>query len=204
MRNLDNYIKNKENPFEKMDAEARYWIGYILADGHLVYNNRQYSISLFSKNEEIMRKFQEFIGDKARFYKRPTGICHVIYNSKVVTKWFMDTFNVPQKKALVLNPTLDLYWDILHGYFDGDGCVRLSGRRFEAKFTTGSKIWASRIQQFLFEEGIDSTITSKGNAYDVNIYNKGNLLLLYLNMYKSKTSKLEYKYNKLVALVGNS
>lgn len=50
MQNLDNYIKNKENPFEKMDAEARYWIGYILADGHLVYNNRQYSISLFSKN----------------------------------------------------------------------------------------------------------------------------------------------------------
>ena len=100
-----------------MDAEARYWIGYILADGHLVYNNRQYSISLFSKDEEIMRKFQEFIGDKARFYKRPTGICQVIYNSKVVTKWFMDTFNVPQKKALVLDPTLDLDWDILHGYF---------------------------------------------------------------------------------------
>jgi len=59
----------------------------------------------------------------------------------------MNTFNIPERKALVLNPIIDIDWDILHGYFDGDGCIRLSKakhrwNRYEAKFTTGSEIWA--------------------------------------------------------------
>ena len=32
MRNIENYIKNKVNPFECMSSEAKYWIGYIFAD----------------------------------------------------------------------------------------------------------------------------------------------------------------------------
>lgn len=55
-----------------------------------------------------MKKFKEFIGEKARFYTRPTGIYQVTYNSKPVTKWFMDTFQVPQNKASTLNPTISL------------------------------------------------------------------------------------------------
>ena len=211
MRNTSNYIKNKENPFECLSSEAKYWIGYIFADGHLVYDEhkRAYSISLFSKDEEILRKFQQFIGDKAKFYKRPTGICQVIYSSKPVTKWFMDTFNIPQKKASVLNPSIEIDWDILHGYFDGDGCVRLSKHknrweRHEAMFTTGSKVWAERICEFLDKEGIHSNIRDKGNADDVRIYNKANLYYLFIKMYKSNTSRLEYKYRRLEALVGNN
>ena len=211
MRNVENYIKNKENPFECYSPEAKYWIGYIFADGHLSYDEkrRSYSISLFSKNEEILRKFQTFIGSKAKFYKRPTGICQVIYSSKLVTKWFMDTFNIPQKKALTLNPTVEIDWDILHGYFDGDGCVRFGkhyGRweRHEIMFTTGSAIWANRIKDFLQTEGIYSSIRDKGNAYDVRVCNKSNLAIMYAKMYQSNTSRLEYKYQRLEALVGNS
>lgn len=211
MRNIENYIKNRENPFECLSPEAKYWIGYIFADGHISYNenNRCYSISLFSKDEAILRDFQKFIGEKARFYKRPTGICQVIYSSKPVTKWFMETFNIPQKKALVLNPSIDIDWDILHGYFDGDGCVRLGKiknrwERHEAMFTTGSEIWANRIHNFLQKEGIYSSIRNKGNAYDVRINNKANLFYLYTKMYQSGTSRLEYKYKRLEALVGNN
>lgn len=143
MRNIENYIKNRENPFECMSPEAKYWIGYIFADGHLVNSRRSYSISLFSKDKDIMIKFKNFIGDKARTYQRPTGIMQVIYNSKPVTQWFMSTFNIPERKALVLNPSIDIDWDLLHGYFDGDGSVRMTKyrhrwNRYEAKFTTGS------------------------------------------------------------------
>ena len=185
-----NYIKNWSNPFESLSSEAKYWIGYIFADGHLTYRSRHYSISLFSKNEEILRKFQNFIGEKAHFYKRPTGICQVIYNSKPVTEWFIQTFNIPEKKALVLNPPIDIDWDILKGYFDGDGCIRMSlsktkYKRYEAKFTTGSKIWAERIHNFLEMEGIDSYIKQKGNAFDVTILNKANLKMFYEKLYNN-------------------
>ena len=122
----NNYIKNRENPFECMSSEARYWLGYIFADGHIVYNtvNRIYSVSLFSINEDIMIKFKNFIGEKARIYKRPTGIIQVIYNSKPVVEWFVNTLGVSNRKALTLNPNIDSDWDILHGYFDGDGSIR--------------------------------------------------------------------------------
>ena len=207
MRNLENYIKNRQNPFEELDSEAKYWIGYIFADGHLVYNeqHRVYSISLFSNNLQIMNAFKEFIGPKAHLYKRPTGIIQVIYNSKPVTKWFMDTFGIPQNKSCVLNPTIDLDWDILHGYFDGDGSVRATldkgkWKRYEAKFTTGSIIWAERIVKFLDEEGVSSKIKQKGNAFDVNISGKANLFYLYNKMYAARTSKLQYKYDIFVAL----
>ena len=201
-------IKNWDNPFMSMSPEAKYWIGYIFADGHLVFNNRNYSISLFSNNEDIMHKFQNFIGEKARFYKRSTGICQVIYNSKPVTEWFMKTFNIPERKALVLNPSINIDWDILRGYFDGDGCIRMSlikgkYKRYEAKFTTGSKIWAERIQTFLEIEGIDSKIKQKKNAFDVIILNKANLQLFYKKLYCNNTSKLDYKYNQFVALFGD-
>lgn len=203
-----NYIKHWDNPFESMTPEAKYWIGYIFADGHIVFHDRYYSISLFSKDEAILRKFQEFIGEKARFYKRRTGICQVIYNSKPVTKWFVETFNIPEKKALTLNPTIEIDWDILHGYFDGDGCIRLTlskGKwsRYEAKITTGSKVWADRVSEFLENEGISTYISQKGTAYDVNILGKFNVEALYNKMYASNTSKLEYKYNQFVALFGN-
>ena len=203
MRNLENYIKNRENPFECMSPEAKYWIGYLFADGHFVYDDRHYSISLFSKDEDILMKFKEFIGDKAKFYRRPTGICQVIYNSKPVTKWFIDTFNVSNRKALTLNPTIELDWDVVHGYFDGDGCIRLQNPHKEAKFTTGSLVWAQRLQEFLSKYEIESTIKQKENAYDVNIYKASSVALLFANMYASNTSRLEYKYQRFVALFGN-
>lgn len=203
MRNLENYIKNRENPFECMSPEAKYWIGYLFADGHFVYDDRHYSISLFSKDEDILMKFKEFIGDKAKFYRRPTGICQVIYNSKPVTKWFIDTFNVSNRKAFTLNPTIELDWDVVHGYFDGDGCIRLQNPHKEAKFTTGSLIWAQRLQGFLSKYEIESTIKQKENAYDVNIYKASSVALLFANMYASNTSRLEYKYQRFVALFGN-
>lgn len=199
----NNYIKNWDNPFECMSPEAKYWIGYIFADGHIVYDDRHYSISLFSKDLDIMEKFQEFLGEKARLYVRPTGIVQVIYNSKPVTEWFINKFNVSNRKALSLNPTIDLDWNIVHGYFDGDGCIRLTGTHYETKFTTGSKIWAERLQEFLKNYDIESAIKEKGKAFDVNIYKKSSVAILYTYLYASDTSRLEYKYNRFVALFGD-
>lgn len=120
----------------------------------------------------------------------------------------MNTFNIPQKKSLVLNPSIDLDWDILHGYFDGDGCIRFGKdkrwERYELKFTTGSEIWASRIRKFLLDNGIKTSISKKGNAYDVLVYKKDHIKKIFINFYKNKTSKLNYKYQRLVALVGNN
>ena len=207
MKNIEGYIKNKFNPFEVLTPEARYWLGYLFADGHVVYNEtyRVYSISLFSNNKQIMEDYKNFIGPGAHLYRRPTGIIQVIYNSKPITRWFMDTFNIPENKSCTLNPSIEIDWDILHGYFDGDGSVRRTlskGRwkRYEAKFTTGSVAWANRIMDFLEKEGISSALAQKGNAYDVCVQGKASLFYLFKKMYMNETSKLQYKYDAFVAL----
>lgn len=189
-----------------MSPEAKYWLGYIFADGHIIYNEGQaYSVSLFSKDETIMLKFKDFIGEKGRLYKRPTGIVQVAYNSKPTVEWFMNTLNVPVRKALVLNPHVEIDWDVLHGYFDGDGSIRMTlhrgkWKRYEAKFTTGSQVWASRIIKFLEQEGIRTHLSQKGNAFDIVVSGKASLYYMYSRMYASGTSKLEYKYSQFVAL----
>lgn len=208
MRNTKNYIKNWNNPFLKMDSESRYWLGYIFADGHIVYDKRRYNVSLFSKNLEIMQKFQQFIGDKAHLYIRPTGIVQVSYNSKPTVEWFVNFLHISNKKSITLNPNIDLDWDILRGYFDGDGSIRLTKQRgkyfrYEAKFTTGSEIWKNRLVSFLNLEGIKTKVDIKGSAFDINIRNKSNLKKFYYKLYSNETSKLEYKYNQFVALFGN-
>lgn len=207
MRDTSNYIKNHHNPFLKMDAEARYWLGYIFADGHIVCD-KQYSVSLFSINEDIMLKFKNFIGEKACFYKRPTGIMQVCYSSKPTAEWFVHTMNIPPKKALVLNPNIEIDWDILHGYFDGDGSIRADKsrgkyNRYEMKFTTGSAVWKDRIVEFLDKHGIVTKVNPKGKAFDINI--RGRIQLKYMmdHMYASNTSRLEYKYRTFVALLGD-
>ena len=208
MRNLENYIKNKENPFLALGPEEKYWLGYIFADGHIIYDSRHYSVSLFSINREIMEKFKNFIGKKAHLYVRPTGIIQVCYNSKPTTEWFVNTMNIPIKKALVLNPNIEIDWDILHGYFDGDGSVRADKskgkfNRYEMKFTTGSSAWKDRIVKFLDNHGIVTHVHQKGKAFDINISGKVQLRYMWEHLYMSNTSRLEYKYQTFVALLGD-
>ena len=202
MRNLENYIKNRENPFECMSPEAKYWIGYLFADGHFVYDDRHYSISLFSKDEDILMKFKEFIGDKARFYRRPTGICQVIYNSKPVTKWFIDTFNVSNRKAFTLNPTIELDWDIVHGYFDGDGGVFYDKKRNRLTTnTTGTLEVVTTIKDIINSIGIDCNIHRPKQSLDHNTYtlltcgNKNSLKYLSW-MYEDSYIKMIRKFDK--------
>lgn len=210
MQNSKNYVKNLENPFLVMDSEAKYWLGYIFADGHIVYNSsiRQYNVSLFSVNYNILQSFKEFLGKSAKFYSRPSGVMQVSYNSKPVASWFIDIIGLSSRKAFTLNPNIEIDWDILRGYFDGDGSVRLTKQkgkylRYEAKFTTGSIIWKDRICKYLNDNGIITKVNLKGKVFDINIRGKENLKNFYLKLYQNNTSKLEYKYNQFVALFGN-
>lgn len=94
-------------------------------------------------------------------------------------------------------------WDLLRGYFDGDGSIRLSRKSAECKFTTGSKIQAERISKFLILENIENVIKQKGNAYDIIIYKKEFSKILFLKMYKNAKVYLEYKYKRFVDVFGN-
>jgi intein/homing endonuclease len=194
-----------KNPFTPLTADSYYWLGYILADGNL--ESKIYKISLFSNDEDILKDFLAYCRFGS-FYKRNSignakPIIEARIISKEITNWVSNFLGIDGKKALIINPPIRINWPFLHGYFDGDGCIRLKGCHNEAKFTTGSLKWAYRIKEFIFRYGIISSIKKKGNAYDVNIYKKASVKLLYYYLYKEGNYKLNYKYNRFVALFGD-
>lgn len=48
------------------------------------------------------------MGPLSKMYVRNTGIGQVIYRSKSVTKWFINTFDVGPNKSLILDPNIEL------------------------------------------------------------------------------------------------
>lgn len=80
-------------------------------------------------------------------------------HSKSICNWLIEVCGIIPNKSLVVDPKLNITWDLLRGYFDGDGSIRLGGTRKESKFTTGSLIWAERISEFLLDNNIHNVIT---------------------------------------------
>lgn len=203
MRGSGNSKPPRINPFLSFSPEAMYWLGYIMADATLIINSRQNTLVLFSTHRETLEKFNIFMNGFCKIHIWVNNVYGARVHNKVLCTWLNDTCGVTPKKSLTLNPALPITWDLLRGYFDGDGSVRLQGYHGEAKFTTGSKIWAERISKFLLDNDIYNIITIKGNAFDVNIYRKEDSRKLYNKMYENATIYLEYKYNRFVALFGN-
>lgn len=203
MRGSGNSKPPRINPFLNFSPEAMYWLGYIIADGTITINSRQHTLVLFSTHREILEKFNTFMNGFCKIHIWVNNVYGARIHNKVLCDWLNNTCGITPNKALTLNPTLPITWDLLRGYFDGDGSIRLRGYHGEAKFTTGSKIWAERISQFLFDNDIYNIISVKGNAYDVNIYRKEESKKLYKKMYENATIYLEYKYDRFVALFGN-
>ena len=195
------------NPFKSFNREAFYWLGYIMADGSITHskNYRNYSLNLYSTNKDILDAYNNFMSGRCKVYLHTPS--SNTYSARTCDKslcdWLITICNITPNKAITLNPTLQINWDLLRGYFDGDGSIRLTDLRYEAKFTTGSKVWAYRIKEFLRINLIYSVVTEKGNAFDVNIYRKEEVKRLFTLMYKDTTLYLQYKYNRFDALFGN-
>lgn len=188
-----------QNPFINKSPETDYWLGYLFADGHIQHGH----IVLFSKEKEVIDAFNKFCNNnckiRKRSYKIKSGEQRIMYNcdliSTVISDWFIKTYNISSKKAKSLDPNIELNWDILRGYFDGDGSAHKKGGW---TVTTGSEVWAKRIKEFLIKNNINPNINVYGNdCYKVCVWKKEDLKKLVKNMYKNKIFYLEYKFKRL-------
>lgn len=191
------------------DSQVQYWIGYICADGNIEYSpeKRVYKVSLFSTDEEVMINFKNFFGDIVKRYNRKnSNVMECAIHSKELCEFFINRLNITPNKGLTLNPNIDFNPNVILGYFDGDGSIASSSEkrtRYEAKFTSGSKIWIDKIKEVLDDQNIYSIIRKKGNAFDLCIERKCDSEKLYRYMYQWKPTCLSRKFNNFVALFGN-
>lgn len=57
MRGSGNSKPPKQNPFETFSRESMYWLGYIIADGNITATRLNATLVLFSKDREILEKY---------------------------------------------------------------------------------------------------------------------------------------------------
>lgn len=112
----------------------------------------------------------------------------------------MSVYDIPSNKAHTLNPKVKINWNILRGYFDGDGNAHKKGGW---TITSCSLPWIEKCQKFLADNDIRSIINTYKNCYKLNVWAKDDLIKLVPKLYQDDTFKLMYKYERLEPYMGN-
>lgn len=198
--------KNKfSNPFEKVSPERDYWLGYIFADGHV----QRGVIDLYSVDKDVIDAYRLFINNigtiTSENYQISSGEVHTIYKVHIysveLSEWFMQEFNISSTKHHNLNPTIDINWDIIRGYFDGDGSAH-KVRGFT--LNSSSKEWIDRISDFFIDElGIEPKINQYIDCYKLCVWGKEELQDLIPKLYKHNTFCIQRKKIRFEPFLSN-
>lgn len=196
-----------ENKFLLNTPESEYWLGYLLADGH-ISTKGHYSVFLFSKEKYVVEEYKKWYDNipkiYKRFYKISTGETRIMYiaylGNKSLVKWFVKELKIQSKKHHTLNPNKPITWDLLRGYFDGDG----TSAKNAFTITSCSKTWLLRIQEFLNKYDIfNIRINEYETGCKLSVYRKEDLHKLVPLLYENKYFCHKYKFKKLEPYISN-
>lgn len=198
-------IKHYDNPFIIDSPERDYWLGWIFSDGCIVYDKRHAYVYLACLDYDILLKFKEFCGDRAKLnkfkYTTPKSkeeriMYKVVINSQELVVFFANKYNIVGKKAESLNPDIKINWDLLRGVYDGDGSFKKG-----VVLTSKSKKWIDKIASFYDENDLHYTIT-QDSAYRLAIYRKKDVKKVYNLLYHNASIYLPRKKYDLSRLAG--
>jgi hypothetical protein len=193
---------NYPNKFLEGSPESDYWLGYIFADGHVNYvpKKGRGEIYLCSEKEEVVLKFKKWYDNipsiSRQKYILKDGTVKYLYKAIIcdtnIAKWFRTELNVENKKHHTLNPNCKINWDIIRGFFDGDG----SSSKGEWQLKSCSKIWLERIKKYIDSFNIETLLKiSYLDCWGLFAYKKSEALKIATLMYSNKYYCHEYKYN---------
>ena len=195
---------NYPNVFKIRNKQSDYWMGYIFADGHLSYNNRSYYVYLSSIQKEVIEAFNNFTLNNCKItsmeyeISNGIGVCYkAILYDKNIASYFKNTIKIEENKVRSLNPAIEINWNILRGFFDGDGSAhKVRGWTI----TSSSRIWIDRVKNFLIKEGISNIKLNKYlDSYKLCVWDKKELEILIPKMYEN-TENTFYNKNKQLIL----
>ena len=197
-------FKKIDNPFLEQTHERDYWLGYIFADGHV---HRGW-LQLCSINKKVIEEFNKFCNNNCTItmedYKVQNGDTHIIYKANLysvsITEWFMETFSVESTKHHTLNPSIEINWDIIRGYFDGDGSAHKKGGFI---INSSSKIWVDRLANFISTFNIKVKINQYLECYKLCVWAKEDLKKLVPLLYSNANFYLDYKRQIFEPFISN-
>lgn len=216
----DSYFSNITTPSQA------YWLGFIYADGAVVYNtqirNYELTIELDYHDKYILEEFNKTLGnahevtDRIRtkqicdYKKQSTShTSRIRIYSKRIVEDLMDNNIIPNKTDYPNYPTVskELFWDFMRGYLDGDGCIYVNRQKPATKsavhITSSHKEVFEYIQEMLKSEyGINSKIyQEKERKYRLMIITYEDIMKFLEYIYYSDDAiRLNRKYKKYIEL----
>jgi len=209
--------KGKIKDVIEIDGDFMRLIGYYLAEGSIATDTIQLSFSL---NEEEFAKdsqnlFKKIFGINARIFEYKGGL-ETRANSIIVSELFSRLFGHPAyKKHLpgwIFTLKKNLLWELVKGYWRGDGCADFKRRR-GIRITTASKILAYQMKLILSKLGIVAPIAylptekvrkrqkgrkvqSKRDSYEIAITGKS--AQKFYSQFNLKEPKETYTWQKAI------
>lgn len=164
--------------FEEIDTgEKAYWLGFIYADGYVVYNkeksNYELGIGIHSKDDYILKNLNFLLGDMHNiiYRKRNTSfngydyisdICELRVYSKKICEDLIKHSVLPNKTKENVYPIIEdekLFFHFLRGFMDGDGCLHRSPtKKILCHFTNSNPDFFNYLKDRLSLLGIHSKI----------------------------------------------
>jgi hypothetical protein len=197
------YKKINKNFFKKWTSEMAYVLGFIYADGNIIYTKRGtwfWSIQITDKEilEGIKKEMNSshIISEKKR-NPNHKQIYRLQVGSKEMCNDLLGLGLTKRKSKTILLPEIPAKYfsSFLRGYFDGDGGVWVGLRNknenkrtftISTFFTSGSKKFLISLKNTLSQNGLlGGCLVNKKRGFDLK-YSVKSSLILYKIMYNDK------------------
>lgn len=207
-RSHDFSRKNQVKKLLEDTNESFYWIGFILADGHI--GNNRLKISLSNKDEKHLKVFCKFIENT---YTIDNNTCQISTTAKDINKipLIQNKFDIRNNKTYS-PPNIKTYekfdkknlLSLIIGFIDGDGCISKQTGRKDSKLTIKCHsswlqniIWIENFiyDYFNFEKNKTLSKLNKQGYVNVNITNNKVLKQLKKEVLKLDIPFLERKWD---------
>lgn len=110
--------------FDFLSTNARYWLGFLYADGNIQGN--EINLALANQDKDHLNKFRNFVGSNHKLQEY-MNYCKLSFSSPVISQR-LKYFNIIENKTHTTEPHLELkycphFW---RGVVDGDGSINIS------------------------------------------------------------------------------
>lgn len=214
------------NYFDNIDTPLKaYFLGFIFADGWVVYNeekrNYEFGMELQEQDKYILEKLNDEIGGQNIIKMKPPHISYI--NGEAIHSGQMETLRIYSKQlvqglmknGIETNKTLkdtypvvqdELFFDYLRGYIDGDGCYYYDENNVYMHITCANISVLEFIRNKLMSYGIETRIYTENE--------RKHRLMCINSLYMDKLiNKLYYdadvfcltrKYEKIKHIIGST
>lgn len=192
-----------------------YWLGFIYADGYLLYKpeSRSHELGIELKDDDVQTliNFNKELGGVHKIQKRQrtktfngyeytTNTCLIRIYSKDIVEDLINLQVFPNKTYVEDHPKCDeFFWSFLRGYIDGDGCISINDRNYirlhmVSANTDFFKYLKDKINDLLNIEG--SIYKENDRKYQLCYFRQADIKTILDKIYENKNcTKMIRKYN---------